>query len=87
MQLKGYVAGWTDGSEVNVISIWETEDEAKDACQQDQRDGDDMSMPPGMHSVAYAENEGLSLDWQSDGDDKEYAPCDNGQGDYLVFRA
>lgn len=87
-RLGGWVASWTDGSsEVTILSAWTLEDEAKAACQQDVRDGEDMGAMSGPDAGPVAEDERHVLEWEDSPQiGGATADCGNGQGTYFVHK-
>ena len=83
MKLAGWIAYWTDGDEFSILGVWSNDDEARAACQQDVRDGEDMST--GSDPSPLAEDERWTLTWTTNNLEViSTAPCDNGQGQYVV---
>lgn len=84
-QLSGWVAGWTDGGEISILSAWTLDDEAKAACQQDVRDGEDMNLGP--DAIDCLKGDRFTLRWETSEQISGFtADCDNGQGTYFVHK-
>lgn len=84
-QLSGWVAGWAGLGEFSVLSAWTLEDEAKAACQQDQRDGEDMGLSP--EAVMRLDDQRFTLEWETSEQISGFtADCGNGQGTYFVHK-